>query len=187
MGDYTKSGIKIGSCGEGMYATKKMLEDLNETTGDVAAYLNPEYKCSFPFPFPEYDGKKAGEISNFHEGERVELCFAFPANIESHHNKVLYQFKPKGVPMKNLYCECPQKYNDGAGKHDTIYLRLTSQVWHGGTLKVQAECPYCKTKNILDKEEAEIICANYFDKYSQDKETQAYYSEIAKRIRETYE
>ena len=187
MGDYTKSGAKIGTCGEGYYATKQMLEAVNDNNSTVAAYLNPNGKCSFAFPFPEYDGMQIGQMSNFHEGERVDLTFFFPANIESHHKQVLYQFSPKGAPMKNLYCECPQKYRENTLEHEHIYFRLTEQVWHDGQLKIAAVCPYCETSNIFSKEEAELICTTYFDKFSENKNTQAYYSEIAKRIRATYE
>jgi hypothetical protein len=187
MGDYTKSGAKIGSCGEAYYATKQMLEAVNDNDSVVAAYLDPKNKCAFAFPFPEYDGMQIGQMSNFHEGERVELTFFFPANIESHHTQVLYQLSPKGAPMKNLYCQCPQKYKEGASEHDHIYFRLYGQIWHEGSLKITAECPYCKCSNIFDKEEAELICTTFFDKFSDNKDTQAYYSEIAKRIRATYE
>ena len=186
MGDYTKSGEKIGTCGAGYYATKQMLEDLNEKGGDVEAYLNPKNNCSFAFPFPEYDGKEVGEISNYHDDMRVNLHFFYPANRLSHHKKVLYQLKPQGVPMKNLYCECPQKYNEET-KEGNIYFRLSEQVYFEGKLCITAECPYCENVNIFDKEEAEMICNDYFDHYSENPETQAYYSEIAKRIRATYE
>lgn len=66
MGDYLKNGEKIGTCGDAYYATKQMLEK-HKDDPESGYYLNPENGCSFAFPYPAYDGKDVGGISNFHE------------------------------------------------------------------------------------------------------------------------
>lgn len=70
MGDYTKNGTKIGTCGKAYYSTYKALKqhpDALDASSDVAMYLKKENGCSFAFPFPEFKGKKVGEISQFHK------------------------------------------------------------------------------------------------------------------------
>lgn len=68
MGDFTKNGTKIGTCGKAYYATYWQIQNQQNLGGDLKYYLNlkRENGFSYAFPFPEFDGKKLGQISQFH-------------------------------------------------------------------------------------------------------------------------
>lgn len=208
MGDYTKQGQKIGTCGAGYYATLEMLKNHVDKFGkvdDAHYYINPENKCSFAFPFPEYDGKEIGEISNFHEGERVDFFFKFKG--ESHHKEIVTHVHPKGGQGINIFSPCV--YSDRAkisrnldtSKGETF--RLTEQCFYNGELCICAECIYCGAKNIFSKEEAQELAQNimqdaerllkdsnnnYYHESDRKryKKESIYIKEIAKRILKTY-
>jgi uncharacterized protein involved in tolerance to divalent cations len=211
MGDYTNSGQKIGTCGNAYYSTKKMLKDLyasGERHGDVAGYLNTENYITFAFPFPEYDGKKIGEISNFHEGERIDYFFDFLNPKESVHKEITTHIHPKGGQGINLFTPCPHSDNSKVSnnfKKEVVTFRLVGQInERDGNLKIVAECIYCNTKNVFSKKEANQIIkvikekaeraqksATYTHHYHESeinrfKKEAEYNLEIAKRIKETY-
>ena len=53
MGDYTKKGEKIGTCGTAYYATKEMIEKeflSGDTSPDIKYYLDPKESINFAFP-----------------------------------------------------------------------------------------------------------------------------------------
>lgn len=192
MGDYTKSGEKIGTCGNAYYATLPMLKDLANYAGEDEAgyYIDPKNNCTFAFPFPMYDGKKVGEFSNFHEGQRAEFFFDLPASIESHHGEIVHHVHPRGGAGINLFIDCP--FGGGkAASHNldksTITYRLTNQIYYKGSLHIQAECIYCQERNIFSKEEAQIMCEWIESRKHDTEEQKAYYLEISKRIKATYE
>jgi hypothetical protein len=168
MGDYLKNGAKIGTCGRAYYATKKQLEKFaNEE--EVQYYLDPKKGCSFAFPFPEYDNKEAGQISNFHEGERAEYFFSLPANTGLH-TQITHHIHPRGGEGINLFIDCPYKNPDIASRNfskDFERFRLIEQGYHNEVLSVVVECVYCQQRQILEDKEVEMA-ANDFEKQSQN-------------------
>lgn len=190
MGDYTKSGEKIGTCGNAYYATLPMLKVLAQdpTEQDSNYYTNPKNSCTFAFPFPAYDGKSIGQFSNFHDGERADFFFDLPSTIESHHTEISHHINPKGGQGVNLYTDCPS----AGGKvfnnfHNAeVRYRLTGQVYFEGALCITAKCVYCEQTNIFSKEEAQLICEWIKTRKHSSKADEDYYTEIAKRIIETY-
>lgn len=201
MGDYTKKGEKIGTCGNAYYATLPMLQKLAKDSGEIEAnhYIKPENKCGFAFPFPEYDNKNVGEISNIHEGQRVEFTFNVPLEIETFHKKIVHHVHPKGGQGINLFIPCPcceesKKSNNWNGEQ---IFRLTRQVYRDGKLMVIADCVYCEESNIFSKDEAIEIVNCLFEKatkYESLAKKDEYYLGkgeyirlIAQRIMQTYE
>ena len=154
MGDYTKSGVKIGTCGQAYYATKSMLEAI-KSDPEAAHYLNPVNGCSFAFPFPEYDGKKVGEISNFHSDQRAEYyIFLKPGN--SLHKDIIHHVHPKMGQGINLFFPCPVSAESKHSRNfDKSYetFRITDQAYVGGKLVMMVECIYCEQKQYLDETE----------------------------------
>lgn len=163
MGDYLKNGQKIGTCGSAYYATKSMLEAV-KTDPEAAYYLDPKNKCSFAFPFPQYYGKKVGEISNFHEGDRAEQVVMLKrAGVESFHKQIVHHIHPRGGQGLNLFCDCPYHNPEKVSKNfDDEFLRfyLREQLYFNNELHVSGECIYCGEKNIFSAEEAQEIAVN---------------------------
>lgn len=165
MGDYTKNGQKIGTCGKAYYATLQMLQN-EKSIGDseINHYLKPENKCSFAFPFPEYDGKKIGEISNFHEGDRVDFQIRIKKDgSNTFHQKIVHHIHPKGVAGINLFCDCPYHSSENVSKNfvgDEIVFNLKEQIYFQGNLHISGECVYCGETNVFDESEAIEVCEN---------------------------
>lgn len=162
MGDYLNNGNKIGTCGNGYYTTLKALE-LHRGEPEANHYLNPKNKCSFAFPYPKYDGKKAGEISQFHEGERSEFIFTVPSTVECFHEQMSHHLHPKGGEGINVFYPCP--YMEGAHvstnfNKSNVRFRLMYQRYYNESLHITADCIYCGCSNIFSAEEAEIIVEN---------------------------
>lgn len=173
MGDYTKTGVKIGTCGRAYYATKKMLQDIS-TDPEAAYYLNPKNACSFAFPFPEYDGLKVGEISNFHEGQRVEYFFKLPKG-NGIHGQIVHHVHPNGGEGINLFIDCP--YTEGSKvsqnfKPDFETFRLMEECYNDGKLSVVCSCIYCEKRQILEPHEIELAAVD-FDKQAEKMERQS--------------
>jgi len=183
MGDYLRNGVKIGTCGSAYYATKSMLEAV-KSDPEAAYYLDPKNKCNFAFPFPEYDGKKVGEISNFHAG-RAEFFFEFAG--DAYHQDICTHLHPRGGAGINLFHPCP--YNGGrssANFKNVPTWRLSRQVNIDGRLHIMAECIYCEAPNYFSKEEAATVCEWIETRKHSTEESRLYYLEIAKRIKQTY-
>lgn len=165
MGDYLENGTKIGTTGNAYYTTLDALKKHRGENSTVDAYLNPKNCCSFAFPFPEYDGKGVGEISNFHHGERVDFIVTLPKdkiNGQSFHGSITHHVHPTGAAGLNLFFDCPHEENanvrTSAGFDNTVekfYLR--TQTYVGGKLHVAGECIYCGTVNVFDDSEAIYI------------------------------
>lgn len=183
MGDYTKSGVKIGTCGDAYYATLPMLK-AEADKGDIQSwhYIQPENGCTFAFPFPEYDKRRIGDISNFHSDQWMPFYFRFKG--KSFHKRVVTHMQPEGCPGVNVFSVCPQDRENEKrscsqmGDSDTF--RLYGQCYHEGTLHVVGECPYCKALTIFDAEEAASIAGTV----RQMNHSNA--NEIANRIEATY-
>lgn len=166
MGDYLRNGDKIGTCGRAYYATKKQLENLK---GEPEAnyYLNPLNGCSFAFPYPEYDNKKAGKISNFHEGEKAEpvIIFLNKEKNQTHHKKIVHHIHPKGGQGINLFCDCPYHNKETVSSNfndDSVRFYLNEQIYTGGQLSISGTCIYCGQENIFEAEEAKEAAENLF-------------------------
>lgn len=192
MGDYLRNGAKIGTCGRAYYATKKQLEAL-KSEPEAAYYLKPENGCRFAFPFPEYDKRKVGEFSNFHEGERVDYFMKLPKSWGGHHGRISHHIHPRGGQGVNLFSPCPQseQHNGSRFYGDHNVFRLNEQVYFEGKLHVSVTCIYCGEDNILTREEAEYIAnevenGKQYGKYHKEDNTPEYNREIAARIRATY-
>ena len=205
MGDYTQKGFKIGTCGNAYYATKKMIEVeylAGDHGSDVSYYLNKEQYISFAFPFPEYDGKRIGGISNFHEGQRVDFFFKFDG--DGCHDTICHHVHPKGGVGVNVFVPCPcsehsQTSNNFDKKADQTF-RLVSQInsEKNGKLFIAAECIYCKTMNVFSKSEALQVAKNiltdaqWFVRYAKTSNLEdnvkkaLYFKLIAERIILTY-
>jgi hypothetical protein len=165
MGEYLKNGQKIGTCGVAYYATKTMLEAVKNQP-EAASYLDPKNNCTFAFPFPQYDGKNVGEISNFHEGERVDQVIMLRrSGVESFHKKIVHHIHPSGGQGINLFCDCPYHNSDNVSKNfndDFLRFYLRNQLYYNGELHISGECIYCGEKNIFSAEEAQEI-ANHLE------------------------
>jgi len=173
MGDYTKAGAKIGTCGAAYYATKEMIQaehDKGDTSDDIRYYLDPKQPIRFAFPFPEYDGKKIGEISNFHEDQRADFFFKWAG--ESFHKEVINHIHPKGGQGVNLASNCPQditKERFNAINPDSHTYRLVYQIndRQTGKLAIAAECIYCNTLNVFEEHEAYQITEQLLEEADQ--------------------
>jgi hypothetical protein len=164
-----------------------MLEEVKNDP-EAACYLNPKNGCNFAFPFPEYDGKKAGCISNFHEGERVDFFFSAPEDMQIFHENLSFHMHPRGGEAVNISTGCVYGENTLHSRlsHNGTYMRLYGQVYYNGQLHITAKCVYCECSSIFDKDEAFII-ADIIDIWTDENPEQVkYYKEISKRIRETY-
>ncbi len=207
MGDYTKNNVKIGTCGRAYYATKSMLEALSQDS-EVRHYLDPLNKCSFAFPFPEYDGKQVGEISNFHEGQRVDFQIKIKKEgSQTFHKHIVHHVHPQGAEGVNLFCDCPYSGEEKRSRMSSgmIAFRLVDQIYYDSNLCIAGECVYCGERNIFSIDEAEEVCINleqeaiFNDKeavrpdyvgYSNadtHRDKAIYIREIIKRIKKTYE
>lgn len=208
MGDYTKNNAKIGTCGNAYYATLPMLEAIkHENSEEVNYYLDPSKSCSFAFPFPEYDGKKIGEISNFHEGERVDFFIQIKNQKNTFHKKIVTHLHPKEGQGINLFCDCPYHSKENVSHNfndENVKFRLVNQLYFKGSLAIAGECIYCGETNIFDEAEALEVCENlkksadYYAAEANKKEYQGkvnkeinenkaiYYTQIANRILKTY-
>ena len=160
MGDYAKNNkgheFKIGTCGNAYYATLEQLQNITNKCTEINYYLNPANKCQFAFPFPEYKHKEAGEISNFHEGQKVDFVIQLDAENQSWHENIYTHVHPKGCSGQNLISECPQKETPRRmpTNKNSFYLRSLS-FDKEQNLVVGVECCYCQRVNILD--EAELL------------------------------
>ena len=160
MGDYTKKGVKIGTCGKGYYTTLEMLKkQANSNDDEINYYLNPKNKCSFAFPFPQYDGKQIGEISSFHDD--VQCFVHLPSTIDSVHTKITTHLHPKGGQGINLFMACPyDKVNksDHSSNLDKsfITMRISGQGYFNDSLRVLATCIYCNQGQYLDEHETDL-------------------------------
>lgn len=162
MGDYLKNGAKIGTCGQAYYATKKALEAVRHDE-EAAAYLNPENGCSFAFPFPEYDGKAVGEISNFHDGERADYFFKLPKG-SGIHGTITHHIHPKGAEGINLFIPCPYSAGSNTSRNfnpEFETFRLTSEKYENGKIRVMVECVYCGEKQLLTDSEIKMAIQNF--------------------------
>jgi hypothetical protein len=172
MGDYTKKGVKIGTCGNAYYATLPML--LKERyTGDseIDYYCDPKNKCSFAFPFPLYDGKRIGEISGFHDS--IDCFVDLPESIESLHTDIVHHVHPKGGAGINLFIPCPFDKEKGS-RHSRnldkskMTFKIVGQSYGCGDLAVVVECIYCKQSQMLTKQEAIMACDNLLAQAEKD-------------------
>ena len=206
MGDYVnRTGEKIGTCGQAYYATLEMLKKENKRCphdSEVSHYLKPENKCSFAFPFPEYDNKEIGAISNFHEGQRVFFPL-YLSGFETFHGKITHHIHPRNAEGVNLFTDCPYR-NENVSRNmnkSIEVFHLTTQVYYEGKLHIMGECAYCGERNVFSMEEAQIIASEilersdklikYWDNYppeqkEQNKKQSEYLREVSKRIIETY-
>ena len=160
MGDYTKTGVKIGTCGQSYYATKKMLQD-QAHIGDpeINYYLDPSKGCNFAFPFPEYDGKKIGDITRFHE--KTNFVIKLPSSMESLHGRISHYVHPVGGAGINLFIPCP--YSEGSQHshnldQDEISFYLIGTGFYEGQEAILVECMYCgKTQYLSDTESIQAV------------------------------
>ena len=200
MGDYTNSGAKIGTCGNAYYATYKMIMR-NKHDGDCSHYANPKNTCTFAFPFPEWDDKEIGEISNFHQDQWIPFYFNF--NGESHHKRMVFHSHPQGAPGVNIFAPCPQDRSAPADSvsanmpaHDTFRLSSTA-FWDDGNMYIVGTCPYCGGLTLFNPDEAAQIVAGIRARtyrfysheagaYIEDTKQRDYDREIARRIEEIY-
>ena len=154
MGDYTtnnkKQEVKIGTCGAGYYSTFNQLKALRTPSEDAKDYLSQNSFCAFPFP--DYDKKQCGEISQFHSGERVEFPVYMPEGIEVYHSTVQVEVKGRhNAPKKIMNVDCPD-----TGKHSSI-LFLDWQIKKEGILYPMAVCPYCGQMSYFNNDEVKKI------------------------------
>lgn len=189
MGDYTNSGVKIGTCGAAYYATLPMLQR-EAAKGDIESrhYVKPENRCTFAFPFPEWDKKAIGDISVFHSDQWIPFYFKFKG--ESFHRHITTYMHPEGCPGVNVFAACPQ---DRENEHRSCSVmeqwdtfRLYGQCYHEGTLHIVGECPFCKAHTIFDKNEAALIVDIIRSKKYDSEKNRLYALEIANRIESTY-
>lgn len=169
MGDYTKTGVKIGTCGQAYYATKKQLEEAKHT-GDpeVSYYLNPEKKCSFAFPYPEFDGKELGDISIFHKEAHELIVLEISKEHRTFHKQLTFHTHPTGGQGINLFCDCPYHNKENIsrnfdGNTERFYLRY-EQMQEDGNTAIVGECIYCGESNVFYKHEAEEAVQNLIKK-----------------------
>jgi len=206
MGDYvSRTGEKIGTCGRAYYATIEMLQNelkLNPNDSEVKHYLKPENKCSFAFPFPRYDKKEIGQISNYHSDQRVYFPI-YLKGFETFHGKITHHIHPRNAAGVNLFMECPYNNPNVSSNLDKSYevFHLTEQVYYNGSLHIMGECAYCGERNVFSKDEASLIVKEiqeraekllkYWDNYPPDQQEQNKLESddlklIASRIIETY-
>jgi hypothetical protein len=167
MGDYTNNGIKLGTCGKAYYATKSMIEAL-PTDAETKYYLNPKNKCMFAFPLPEFDNKKAGDISIFHKEQRDLTVIQINKKHKTFHGNITHHIHPVGGQGVNLFCECPyhstektSRFNDETIK---FYLKYETFTGEGEEMAIVGECIYCGETNIFEKHEAEEAAENLYKK-----------------------
>jgi hypothetical protein len=164
MGDYLNNGKKIGTCGRAYYATFESLQEYKHEE-EAGAYLNPKNKCSFAFPFPEYDGKKAGDISNFHEGERAEYFFNLPAK-SGIHGTITHHLHPKGGWGINVFIDCPyisERVSSNFNKEVETFRLSEVCFLDSGKLGVLVECIYCGQRQVLSEQEIQIAIDYFYD------------------------
>lgn len=162
MGDFLRNGKKIGTCGHAYYATREHLEAY---AGDPEAdfYLDPKNACITAFPFPDFDGKKAGDYSVFSgHGERPKIAFPL-IDAESWHTADCSCSK-KQIQVFEIYGE---SYHDD-GERGVLVL-----------------CKECHMTQILSDDEARQACA-YFVGVARDLFTQGYI-EKAVYLRKIYD
>jgi len=162
MGDFTKNGTKIGTCGSGYYATLEMLEKHVLKYGnidDAAWYIDPKQSCNFAFPFPEYDGKAIGDISNFHAEDRTNFYFAIEIGETDmvHHKDICTNVHPDGGNGVNLFHPCPcldfSKTSVNFDRSKQTF-RLECQVYYQKSLCISGRCIYCGCSNVFSFDEA---------------------------------
>lgn len=166
MGDYTinnrKEEVKIGTCGAGYYTTFKMLENLKVLSYDSNYYLDKTKGIYCAFPFPEYDTKECGEISQFHDDLKIHFTIDIPTVVELHHGSITHHIHPRGGANGgvNMFFPCP--YTPG-GDISTNFDRARTSInlnWEyrkDGCSYIMGSCPYCNSENYFSKEEAESI------------------------------
>lgn len=206
MGDYLKNGTKIGTCGRGYYATLEMLKK-HKGDPEADAYMDPKNGCSFAFPFPEYDLKSVGEISNFHKGDMVEYVVSLPADqFETYHERMSHHLHPKGLPGFNVFFPCPYEAGSEVSTNfnkNEVKFYLKEQIYFDGKLAVLVECVCCGRRNVLELKESIYIAEQIkaqSDRYKAQAdncsltsecnellEKAVYHSTIANRILETYQ
>jgi len=162
MGDFTKNGTKIGTCGSAYYATLEMLEKHVLRVGnidDAHWYIDPKQGCNFAFPFPEYDGKLIGDISNFHDDQRTNFFFQIRVELSdvTHHKDICTSLNPEGGSAVNVFHPCPcsdtAKTSTNFERHIQTF-RLECQVYYEGSLCISGRCIYCGCSNIFTFDEA---------------------------------
>lgn len=168
MGDYTTNDIKLGTFGRAYYATKAMIEALPKET-ETNYYLNPENKCMFAFPLPEFDDKKAGEISIFHKEQKDLIIIEINKTNNTFHKKIVTHIHPVGGQGLNLFCDCPYHSNENVSKNfneETIKFYLKYQCYTGEAeeMAIVGECIYCGETNIFEKHEAQEVSENLYKK-----------------------
>lgn len=184
MGDYTKKGVKIGTTGQAYYATLGMLVHHNtfidSSDPEVRYYIEPKNKCTFAFPFPQWDGKAIGEISSFHDNP--ECIIALPNDGKSYHQDIVHHVHPKGGEGVNLFVECPYGTKDKSRYSrnlDTSVVRFQivgQKYCSDGSLGVLVKCIYCNETQVLDEKEA-AIASEYLVNKAECEERQAKYYE----------
>ena len=164
MGDYTKNNrkqdVKIGTCGKGYYTTFKMLEELKNPSADALHYLNKNSSCAFPFP--QFDDKECGEISQFHEGQKINFSINIPKEVTIFHDRIVHHIHPKGGANGgvNLFIPCP--YEEGANTSnnfdkDKKSVLLNWEMRKAKKSHIVCSCPYCGEENWFNDEEMEKI------------------------------
>jgi len=158
MGDYAKNGVKLGTCGRAYYATKSMIENLQQDS-ETRSYLNPTNKAHFAFPYPEFDNQNAGDISIFHKPNNELLVLEIDKKHRTHHKQIVHHIHPSGGQGLNLFCDCPYHSNENVSKnftHETVKFYLKYQTFTGESDKmaIVGECIYCGESNIFEEHEA---------------------------------
>lgn len=157
MGDYTKNGTKIGTCGGGYYATLAALQKLAENPAEEEARycIDPKNKCSFAFPFPANDGKKVGEVNYRNEGEYFEL----PATLASYHEKMSLSVPHAVAGRCPIYVafDCP---HEKTGQTKGFIMRSVAY-GSDSLLHIGVTCAYCGAGQTLDEEDIYHI-VNWF-------------------------
>lgn len=178
MGDFTTNGAKIGTSGRAYYATKEMLEKI-ENDNEANYYLNPANSCFFAFPFPKFDGKRIGDISVFHTEEHDEFVVEMKKEGKhSFHKSLIFHKHPAGGAGINLFCDCPYHSSENISRNfDNTDLKfyLKYQTYYNGQLTIAGECIYCRELNIFDDVEVLEICQNIQKKasyYEDEKNTE---------------
>jgi hypothetical protein len=164
MGDYTKNGIKIGTCGTAYYATKKQLESMKYDS-EARYYLNPENKCRLAFPLPEFDNKQIGEISIFHLETFKLPILQISSENKTFHKKIVHHIHPAGGNGINLFCDCPSHSSENVStnfdsKNVLFYLRYETFTGEGDNMAIVGECIYCGELNVFEESEALEACEN---------------------------
>lgn len=156
MGDFTNNGTKIGTCGKAYYATYWQIVKNFQThgnNGDVIYYYNlkRENGFSYAFPFPEFDGKKLGDISQFHiqqkNGKVLYPVYLLDSECKDiQHNETRSEIRDIYTDeKKNFYVKCfqdPLNYRSNkAPDQNKFYMEYTGFI--NGKPSILIYCAYC--------------------------------------------